>query len=474
MEPINYLAQVADPFAASLKGYASVDAILNADAKRAELARQQQLQQQQQQLAAQEQARFFSNPKPTMRDAARYASLLTPEQANAFRPFMEGISKEQQQGTLKSTGQLLSALQTNPQVFITQANEKALAARNSGDEDDATLFEQMAEAAADPQRGPAIVFKSLAARTAGIPGAKEMFETIDKSLSTARAEAEAPAELRQKLAAANTAEAEAKVKMETATDDIAKAKATREFEQAKARKEQIQADTELETRLQAIGLQKAQINKFKVETRNLDTQGKMLSLDFQAALNGLPLPSKKTEGGGGAATEDERKAAGWLAQATNAYNNMLGAMYTKEGKTTGAEKPGFIESALGTLPFIGEGSAALARGTDRQKFTQAASSLSEALLRAATGAGVNRDEAKQKLEELTPLFTDDADTRKQKLAAIPVYLDSLKSRAGRAAPSGYQVPQAPTNALSITLPDGTVFTAPNQKALDEFKRRAGL
>jgi hypothetical protein len=127
-------------------------------------------------------------------------------------------------------------------------------------------------------------------------------------------------------------------------------------------------------------------------------------------------------------------------------------MYSKEGKPTGAEKPGVIESGLGTIPLIGEGSAALARGTDRQKFTQAASSLSEALLRAATGAGVNRDEAKQKLEELTPLFTDDADTRKQKLEAIPMYLESLKSRAGRAAPSGYQVPQPPTNSLSITLP----------------------
>ena len=153
---------------------------------------------------------------------------------------------------------------------------------------------------------------------------------------------------------------------------------------------------------------------------------------------------------------------------------MLGAMYTKEGKATGADVPGKFESALGTLPFIGEGGAALARSTGRQKFNQAASSLSEALLRAATGAGVNRDEAKQKLEELTPVFTDDADTRKQKLEAIPMYLESLKSRAGRAAPSGYQVPQAPANALSITLPDGNVFTAPDQKALDEFKRRAGL
>jgi hypothetical protein len=470
MEPINYLAQVADPFAQATQG-------LKLGAGMADLQRQQEAraaQQQQAQLAAQEQARFFSNPNPTMRDAARFASLLSPEQSKAFLPYMEGITKEQQQNTLKSTGQLLSALQVNPEVGIARLRESALAARNSGDEEDAALFEQYAEAAADPQRGPAVVFKALAARTAGIPGAKEFFENIDKSLGTARDEAMAPAKQRQELAAADKAEAEAKVKMETATDDIAKAQATREYEQAKAKKEKVQADTELQTRLSDIGFKQAQINKFKVETRNLDTQGKMLSLDFQAAAQGLPLPSKKTEGGAGAATEDERKAAGWLAQATNAYNNMLGAMYSKEGKTTGAEKPGVIESALGTLPFIGEGSAALARGTDRQKFTQAASSLSEALLRAATGAGVNRDEAKQKLEELTPLFTDDDDTRKQKLAAIPVYLDSLKSRAGRAAPSGYQVPQPPTNSLSITLPNGDVFTAPNKQALDAFKRRAGL
>ena len=205
MEPINYLAQVADPFAQATQGLKLGAGMADLEAQRALVARQQQ----QQQLAMQEQARFFTNPNPTMRDAARYASLLTPEQSKAFLPFMEGISKEQQQGTLKTTGQLLSALQTNPQVFITQAKEKALAARNSGDEDDATLFEQLAEAAADPQRGPAIVFKSLAARTAGIPGAKEMFETIDKSLGTAREEALAPEKLREQTAKAGEAESSA-------------------------------------------------------------------------------------------------------------------------------------------------------------------------------------------------------------------------------------------------------------------------
>jgi len=221
MEPINYLAQVADPFAQATQGLKLGAGMADLEAQRALVARQQQ----QQQLAMQEQARFFTNPNPTMRDAARYASLLTPEQSKAFLPFMEGISKEQQQGTLKSTGQLLSALQTNPQVFITQAKEKALAARNSGDEDDATLFEQMADAAADPQRGPAVVFKSLAARTAGIPGAKEMFETIDKSLGTAREEAQAPMKL---------AEAEAKAIQEGVKAEFARPVAMAELAKTKA------------------------------------------------------------------------------------------------------------------------------------------------------------------------------------------------------------------------------------------------
>jgi len=216
MEPINYLAQVADPFAQATQG-------LKLGAGMADLQRQQEAraaQQQQAQLAAQEQARFFANPKPTMRDAARFASLLSPEQSKAFLPYMEGITKEQQQNTLKSTGQLLSALQVNPEVGIARLRESALAARNSGDEEDAALFEQYAEAAADPQRGPAVVFKALAARTAGIPGAKEFFENIDKSASTARAEAKAPAELTEAQAKAQSAAVAAKFAESNAVKDL--------------------------------------------------------------------------------------------------------------------------------------------------------------------------------------------------------------------------------------------------------------
>jgi len=465
--PIDYGVQIADPTQSFLSAFQA-----GAGIQEARLKQEQQQMQLANQKLVQEGFNKLRQPGATAADYANLSMLLPETQAKAVRESFGMLSGERQQAALQQSGQVFSAFKAGkPEIAISLLDQQIEGKRNSGDEAGAKFLETWRDVAKQDPKATEDYFGFTISQ---MPGGDKVITSAIALGGEGRAAAQAPAELRQKIAAADKAVADAKVKMETATDDIAKAKATREFEQAKAKKEQIQADTELETRLQAIGLQKSQINKFKVETRNLDTQGKMLSLDFQAALNGLPLPSKKTEGGGGTATEDERKAAGWLAQATNAYNNMLGAMYTKEGKTTGAEKPGVIESALGTLPFIGEGSAALARGTDRQKFTQAASSLSEALLRAATGAGVNRDEAKQKLEELTPLFTDDADTRKQKLAAIPVYLDSLKSRAGRAAPSGYQVPQAPTNALSITLPDGTVFTAPNQKALDEFKRRAGL
>lgn len=194
MQPINYLQQVADPFAQSLQGYKIGAGMAEIEAKKVEAQRQQQ----QQQLSAQEQAKFFANANPTMKDAAKYASLLSPEQSKAFLPYMEGISKEKQQGVLKSTGQILSALQVNPQTGIKLLQDRALAERNSGDEEEASLFDRYAEAAADPTKGgPGAVFKALTTHLAYLPGSKEMFEGIDKALGTARAEALAPSELKK-------------------------------------------------------------------------------------------------------------------------------------------------------------------------------------------------------------------------------------------------------------------------------------
>lgn len=138
------------------------------------------------------------------------------------------------------------------------------------------------------------------------------------------------------------------------------------------------------------------------------------------------------QGKGAKLTEDQGKATGWLVQAENAFKNMQAAGFDEKGNPLAAAKPG-IADAISNIPLVGGAVGNSLRTADRQKFVQGASSLSESLLRAATGAGVNKDEAKQKIEELTPQWGEDAATTKQKMAAIPLYIESLKVRAGPGA-----------------------------------------
>lgn len=243
--------------------------------------------------------------------------------------------------------------------------------------------------------------------------------------------------------------------------DAKKAEADAKKSEAEAKYINQQQQAELDKKAADLGLTKAQKNKVLVETSNLNLTGKLLKLDFDAAVKGVPLPSGKG-GTVGTATEDERKAAGWLVQADNAYKNMLNAMYTKEGKQTGAQEVGFFEAV---------GLGKVSQSPERQKFNQASASLAEALLRAATGAGQNEAEVKQKIEELTPTYFDTQENINQKLAAIPVYLDSLKARAGRAAPAGYVTPTKESvigaKPFSISV-GGKTFNFPTKEALDSF------
>jgi len=149
-------------------------------------------------------------------------------------------------------------------------------------------------------------------------------------------------------------------------------------------------------------------------------------------------------------TEDQGKATGWLVQAENAYKNMLTSGFGRNasGKVVvkDAARPG-INDALEKVPFVG-GLANSLRSADRQKFMQASSSLSEALLRAATGAGVNADEARQKIQELTPRFGEDATVTQQKMDAIPLYIETLKVRSGPGAKRAQAITGAQTGGAT--------------------------
>jgi len=178
---------------------------------------------------------------------------------------------------------------------------------------------------------------------------------------------------------------------------------------------------------------------------------------------------REAQGTGVKLTEDQGKATGWLVQAENAFKNMQAAGFDEKGNPLAAAKPGMAD-AITNIPLVGGALGNTLRTADRQKFVQGASSLSEALLRAATGAGVNKDEAKQKIEELTPQWGEDAETTKQKMAAIPLYIESLKVRAGPGAPKAQEISAARPVGVPKYKPGG----APDVANMEAELRRRGL
>lgn len=155
--------------------------------------------------------------------------------------------------------------------------------------------------------------------------------------------------------------------------------------------------------------------------------------DGQPALTFVPGgPADPATKAAGAPTEDERKAAGWFFQADNAMRNMSEILR----KAPGATDARVAERIVGFVPGVGQDLANMIRPEERQKFLQAAESMSEALLRAATGAAITKQETDQKLRELIPQIGDTPGNVKQKLDSYKVYMDSLRARAGRALPQG--------------------------------------
>ena len=442
MEPINYLAQVADPFAQSLQGLQLGAGMAELQQKQAAMVQQQQRQQ----LAAQEQAKFFTNPNPTMRDAARYASLLSPEQSKAFLPFMEGISKEQQQGTLNSTGRILSALQTNPEISIKLLQDSAVAARNSGDNQDAALFDDMAAAAADPKRGPAIVFKSLAARTAGIPGAKEFFENIDKSLSTSRLEAEAPAKLREAEAAADAAIADAKTKQATAITAPDKTAADLALAKANAAKAAVDAKfaeqitlADLKKKAADLGLTNAQTGSALAQSKKLGLEAQKAVLELEALKAGTPDPAK--------AFEQEEKLRKEYEARIKAYTALKSTYEKMKSSSEVQTGPGDIALITGFMKMLDEES--VVRETEF------------ALARDTAGLYEGLKNQAQKLQS-GQLFKLESKQRKEYTDLAKKYLDSAQKKSGEDRKAlGVVVKNYKLNPDNVFGPETTATNDPN-------------
>ena len=234
MEPINYLSQVADPFAQATQG-------LRLGAGMVEL-QQKQAAAEQQKLATQQYNQALlrlQSPKATAADFENMIMISGKDQAANLKTVMESRNLRQNQAVLNQVSPIAFALKTgNVEQGITLLKQQAEAARNSGDTQEATYLTQMAEQA---KSQPENVGNLFASKMTLIPGGKDALDNLLKLTQERRVEAEAPSKLSEQVAKASKALTAAEVAVATAPDDIARAKALRKFEQAKATKETVDA-----------------------------------------------------------------------------------------------------------------------------------------------------------------------------------------------------------------------------------------
>lgn len=171
VQQVNYSSDIASPFQSALKGY-------EYGLKLRMVEEQQQAEIQRQQMLNQAYAELQSKANPTFADYERIAMLSPKEQSDAIFKAWGARSKQAQQTELRSIGQIVSALKTNPSLGVDILREEAIAAENSGDKTRSRLFETWAKTAEiDPRKALDLINISAAY----LPGAKEAFEAMAKA-----------------------------------------------------------------------------------------------------------------------------------------------------------------------------------------------------------------------------------------------------------------------------------------------------
>ncbi len=228
--PIDYSLNVKSPFEAAVQGYgiganmaqmqAQRDATMaqrdamqaKADAERAEALRQAE--------ARDATKALFSNPNPTAQDFVRVASMLPEKEAASMRANWDLMNKDKQENTLKFSGQVLSAFNSgSPQVGVQLLKDRAEAERNAGQEDQAKAYDTWAQIA---EANPQAAMKSMGIMVAQVPGGDKVIESVTKIGQESRAEAKAPAELKEANAKAEKAAVDAKFAESNAVQEIEK------------------------------------------------------------------------------------------------------------------------------------------------------------------------------------------------------------------------------------------------------------
>jgi hypothetical protein len=319
MEPINYLQQVADPFAQSLQGYKIVDTMINMDEKRAQ-AEQQRLATEKYNQALSR----LSSPTATAADFENMIMISGKDQAANIKTVMESRSAQQNQAALKQVAPIAFAFKTgNVEQGITQLMQGAEAARNSGDMQEATYLTQLAEQA---KTQPENIGNLFASKMVLIPGGKDALDNLLKMTQEDRAAALAPSVLKKSVADAEDAVAGAAKKVAEAKDTPARLVAEQELRDAQVAEAKTKAQFAGPLAQASLNLNAAQIKNINSEISNrasklnLDQQTMRATVaeklsSIQKNLNDLPDATRKL-------INDSAVAAAASKQSANQYNDL--------------------------------------------------------------------------------------------------------------------------------------------------------
>lgn len=115
--------------------------------------------------------------RPTAADYTKVASMLPKEQADSLRSNWELLGKDKQSRRLRYAGQVLAAFDASPDIAIQMMEERAVAERNAGNEEEAVANERWAEIA---KANPDIVKRTMGVMVSSLPGGDKILESIGK------------------------------------------------------------------------------------------------------------------------------------------------------------------------------------------------------------------------------------------------------------------------------------------------------
>jgi hypothetical protein len=258
MQPINYGVEIQDPTQSFLSAFQTGAAIQDT-----RLKQEQQQQQMANQKLIQEGFTKLRQPGATAADYANLAMVLPEAQAKSVRESFGMLSGERQQNALQQSGQVFSAFKAGkPEIAISLLERQIEAKRNSGDNEGAMFLETWRDVAKENPKATEDYFGFTISQ---MPGGDKVIESAVKFGGERRTEAQAPAELRQKIASADKAVADAITAQATATNAPEKAAAD-------AAKAKADADKAKVTAKYAEKVELAGLDKIGWDVKNLRSQ----------------------------------------------------------------------------------------------------------------------------------------------------------------------------------------------------------